>query len=183
MRFPKVPNESSVHRPPLWNWKLCCSFKPGSAHSQDAVRKANDLAAAYWASCAQSDLDMLGAVLGLETQRSLKCALGSIVASWCLAPQPDIGVQLAGFGARCSRALRITSFLAKRNMSEELLRFVLFAGVLVFVGLGLAIARAPAVLALSAWFGILLIGMKFWLGAVIGAGVFLGYRLLLSLIL
>ncbi len=81
----------------------------------------------------------------------------------------------------------ITSFLAKQNMSEEMFRFVVFAAVLILSGALIVFGGAPPALALATWFIVLFFGMKFWIGAswlgsVIGAALFVAYRLLLGLI-
>lgn len=67
-------------------------------------------------------------------------------------------------------------------------RFLLLAGTLLIVSLGVTFSEAPPALAFSAWFGTLLLGMRFLIGAnrvgsLIGAVLFLGYRILLGLIL
>lgn len=82
----------------------------------------------------------------------------------------------------------IATFLAKENMADDMMRFVLLAGALLVVGVGVTFSGAPLELALSAWFGTLLLGMRFvigasWLGAIIGAILFLGYRILLGMVL
>ncbi len=82
----------------------------------------------------------------------------------------------------------IASVLAKRNMSEDIMRFLLFAGVLIFAGIAMMLGGAPPPVTFAVWFAILLLGMKFWLGAnwlgaTIGASLFLAYRVILAMMI
>ena len=82
----------------------------------------------------------------------------------------------------------IATFLAGQSMADDRNRFLLVAGLLMVVGVGVTFSDVPAELAFAAWFGTLLLGMKFvigasWLGSFIGGLLFLGYRVLLGMIL
>ena len=82
----------------------------------------------------------------------------------------------------------ITSLLARQNMADEFFRFFLLAAVLLAVGLVLFFAGLPPLIVFAIYFGFLLCGMRYWIGAtwlgsVIGAVAFVAYRLVLESVL
>jgi hypothetical protein len=73
-------------------------------------------------------------------------------------------------------------------MWEEWRRFALFALALVAVGVVLAFAAVHSALALGIYLALLLGGMRFvigatWLGATIGAAIFLAYKIVLIIVI
>ena len=82
----------------------------------------------------------------------------------------------------------ITSLLARQNMFDEWREFVLFACGLAVIGAVLFFSEVPPLVAFSAYFGAVLVGMRFvigasWAGAAVGASLFLGYKVLLAAVL
>ena len=67
----------------------------------------------------------------------------------------------------------IATFLSGQSMADDRNRFLLLAGVLLVVSVGVTLSDVPAELAFAVWFGTLLLGMKYligasWLGSFIG---------------
>ena len=82
----------------------------------------------------------------------------------------------------------ITSLLARQNMFDEWREFVLFACGLAILGFVLFLSAIPPVVALALYFGAVLVGLRFlvgasWVGAALGATLFLAYKLLLAAVL
>jgi len=82
----------------------------------------------------------------------------------------------------------ITSLLARQSMFDEWQDFILFACGLAVISAVLYFSRIPPLVAFSAYFGAVLVGMRFvigasWAGAAVGASLFLGYKVLVSALL
>ena len=81
----------------------------------------------------------------------------------------------------------ITVALAKRDVSEDLLRFFVFAAVLAAVGVGLVLGEVGLPLAIAMYFAVFMLGMKFfigasWAGAAVASLIFAGYRVALGMV-
>jgi len=82
----------------------------------------------------------------------------------------------------------ITTLLARQNMFDEWRDFVFFACGLSVIGFFLFHSGMPPEVALAAYCVLTFAGMRFvigasWLGAAIGAALFIGYKFLVSSIL
>ena len=75
----------------------------------------------------------------------------------------------------------IASLLAQRDLSEDWFRFVIFALGLVVVSVIILVGGIPPLLMLPLYIAAVTAGMRFivgasWLGAIIGAAIFVAYR-------
>ena len=73
------------------------------------------------------------------------------------------------------------SLLAQRNLSEDWFRFVMFALGLVVVSVIILVGSIPPLLMLPLYIAAVTAGMRFivgasWVGAFIGAAIFVAYR-------
>lgn len=82
----------------------------------------------------------------------------------------------------------IARLLSGHDMSEYKLQFIILAGGMTIVGVLLGMSGLPAALILAAYFAAATLGMVFivgatWRGGVIGAALFLAYKIVFSLAL